>query len=122
MFWFLVFWPYVLAAAVVLWWLWLLHRRIERKLQFVIVALVACTLANMLIEFACAYLVPLDIAGTAPPDPRTAWLRFLITAAVQLPAAFIIAGLVALLFRLRNQTSSPASAAMRARQSLRRRK
>lgn len=93
--WFLVFWPYVLAAAVVLWWLWLLHRRIERKLQFVIVALVACTLANMLIEVACAHLVPLDIAGTPPPDPRNARLRFLFTAAIQVPVSLVLAYYIA---------------------------
>jgi hypothetical protein len=93
--WVLVLWPYVLAGLVVLFWLALLHRRIERKLQFVIVALVACTLANMMIEFACAYLVPLDIAGTAPPDPRNAHLRFLITAAIQVPVSLVLAYYIA---------------------------
>jgi hypothetical protein len=93
--WFLVLWPYLLAAAVVLWWLALLRRRIERKLQFVIVAFVACALANMMIEFACAYLVPLDIAGTPPPDPRNARLRFLITAAIQVPVSLVLAYYIA---------------------------
>ena len=93
--WFLVLWPYLLSAAVVLWWLALLHRRIERKLQFVIVAFVACAVANMMIEFACAYLVPLDIAGTPPPDPRNARLRFLITAAIQVPLSLVLAYYIA---------------------------
>jgi len=93
--WFLVLWPYLLAAAVVLWWLALLHRRIERKLQFIIVAFVACALANMVIEFACAYLVPLDIAGTPPPDPRNARLRFLITAAIEVPVSLVLAYYIA---------------------------
>jgi hypothetical protein len=93
--WFLVLWPYLLAAAAALWWLALLHRRIERKLQFIIVAFVACALANMVIEFACTYLVPLDIAGTPPPDPRNARLRFLITAAIQVPISLVLAYYVA---------------------------
>lgn len=92
---FYVLWPYALAAAVVLLWLTLFHRRIERKLQFVVVAFVACVLANMMIEFACAYLVPLDIAGTPPPDPRNVRLRFLITAAIQAPVALVLAYYIA---------------------------
>ena len=90
-----VLWPYVLAAVVVLFWLALLRRRIDRRLEFAVVALVACTLANMMIEFACAYLVPLDIAGTAPPDPRNARLRFLITAAIQAPVCVVLAYYIA---------------------------
>jgi hypothetical protein len=91
----LVLWPYLLAALVVLLWLALLRRRIEHRLQFVIVALVACTLCNMAIEFGAAYLVPLDIAGTAPPDPRNAHLRFLITAAIQVPVSLVLAYYIA---------------------------
>jgi len=93
--WLYVLWPYLLAAAVVLFWLALLRRRIERKLQFVIVAFVACAVADMMIEFACAYLVPLDIAGTPPPDIRNLRLRFLITAAVQAPVALVLAYYIA---------------------------
>jgi hypothetical protein len=93
--WVLVFWPYVLAAAAVGLWFALLRRRIARKPQFVIVGFVACVLSNMAIEFACAYLVPLDIAGTAPPDPRNATLRFLITAAIQAPVSLGLAWYVA---------------------------
>ena len=92
---FYVLWPYLLAAAVVLFWFALLRRRISRKLQFVIVAFVACTISNMMIEFACAYLVPLDIAGTPPPDIRNLRLRFLITAAIQAPVALVLAYYIA---------------------------
>lgn len=90
-----VFWPYLLSAAVVGFWLALLRRRIDRHLQYVIVAFVVCTIVNMAIEFACAYLVPLDIAGTAPPDPRNAWLRFLITVAIQVPVSLVLAYYIA---------------------------
>jgi len=93
--WLYVLWPYLLAAAVVLFWLALLRRRIERKLQFVIVAFVACAVADMMIEFACAYLVPLDIAGTPPPDIRNLRLRFLITAAIQVPVSLVLAYYIA---------------------------
>ena len=93
--WLYVLWPYLLAATVVLFWLALLRRRIERKLQFVIVAFVACAVADMMIEFACAYLVPLDIAGTPPPDIRNLRLRFLITAAIQVPVSLVLAYYIA---------------------------
>jgi hypothetical protein len=74
----------------VLFWLALLRRRIERRVQYVVVAFVACTVANMAIEFFCDYLVPLDIAGTPPPDIRNVQLRFLVTAAVQAPVALVL--------------------------------
>ena len=95
MHWGYVLWPYLLAAAVVIFWLGLLRRRIERKLQFLVVAFVACAIANMMIELACAYLVPLDIAGTPPPDIRNLRLRFLITAAIQAPVALVLAYYIA---------------------------
>ena len=93
--WFYVLWPYLLAAAVVLFWFALLRRRIARRLEFLVVAFVACALSNMMIEFACAYLVPLDIAGTPPPDIRNLRLRFLITAAIQAPVALVLAYYIA---------------------------
>ena len=93
--WVIVFWPYLLAALVVAFWLALLWRRIEHKLEFVIVALVTCAVASMAIEFVCAYLVPLDVASTPPPDIRNVRLRFLITAAVQAPVALVLAYYVA---------------------------
>ena len=92
---FLVFWPYLLSAAVVLFWLALLRRRIDKRVQYLIVAFVACTLVNMAIEFACAYLVPLDVAGTPPPDPRNLQLRLLITAAIQVPVALVLSYYIA---------------------------
>jgi hypothetical protein len=91
----IVFWPYMLAAVAVALWLAVLWRRIDHKLEFVIVAFVACTVANMAIEFVCAYLVPLDVAGTPPPDIRNVRLRLLITAAVQAPVALGLAYYVA---------------------------
>ena len=93
--WFTVLWPYLLSAGVVLFWLALLHRHIHRKLQFVVVAFAACLLANMAIEFVCAYLVPLDIAGTPPPDFRNVRLRLLITGAIQVPVALVLANYIA---------------------------
>lgn len=89
--WLIVFWPYLLAAAIVLLWLALLRQRIEHRLQYLVVAFVACTVANMAIEFFCAYLVPLDVAGTPPPDIRNVRLRFIITAAIQAPVALVLA-------------------------------
>ena len=90
-----IFWPYLLSAAAVLFWLALLRRHIDRRLQYLIVAFVACTLVNMAIEFACAYLVPLDIAGTPPPDIRNVRLRLLITAAIQVPVSLVLAYYIA---------------------------
>jgi hypothetical protein len=90
-----VFWPYLLSAAIALFWLGLLRRHIDRRLQYLIVAFVICTLVNMAIEFACAYLVPLDIAGTPPPDIRNVRLRFLITAAIQVPVSLVLAYYIA---------------------------
>ena len=90
-----VFWPYLLSAAVVGLWLALLWRRIDRRVPYVIVAFVACTLVSMAIEFAAAYLIPLDIAGTPPPDIRNVRLRFLITAAIQVPVSLVLAYYIA---------------------------
>jgi len=90
-----VFWPYLLSAAVVLFWLALLRRHIDRRLQYLIVAFVACTLVNMAIEFAAAYLIPLDVAGTPPPDIRNVQLRLLITAAIQVPVSLVLAYYIA---------------------------
>ena len=91
----LTFWPYILAALGVLAWYAVLRKRIDHKLEYLVVAFVACVLANMAIDEACSYLVPLDIAGTVPPDPRNAALRALITAAVQIPITFALAYYIA---------------------------
>src|SRR5437868_253372 len=91
----LVFWPYALSALAVIFWLAVFRKKLRRRLEFIIVALAACTLANMVVESGAAYIVPLDIAGTAPPDPRNATLRFLITAAVQVPVSLVLSYYVA---------------------------
>lgn len=91
----LLFWPYVLAAMGVALWFAILRKRIDRKLEYIVVAFVACTLANMAIDEVCSYLVPLDIAGTVPPDPRNALLRALITAAIQAPVTLGLAYYIA---------------------------
>jgi hypothetical protein len=69
-----------------------------------VIAFVACLAAVQAVDYACPYLVPLDIAGTPPPDPRNARLRFLITAAAQVPAALIVAFFIALAFRIRGRS------------------
>ena len=88
---FFLLWPYLLAALGALVWLALRRQAIDRKLEYFVVAFVACALANIAIDEACSYVVPVDIAGTLPPDPRNAALRALITAAVQLPVTLILA-------------------------------
>jgi hypothetical protein len=91
----LLFWPYLLAALVVGFWFVFLRKRIARKLEYLVVAFVACVIANLAIDEVCSYLVPLDIAGTPPPDPRNAALRALITASVQLPVTLVLAYYIA---------------------------
>jgi hypothetical protein len=87
---FFLLWPYLLAAFGALLWLALRRKAIARKLEYLIVAFVACSLANIAIDEACSFVVPVDIAGTVPPDPRNAALRALITAAVQLPVTLVL--------------------------------
>ena len=94
-------WPYALAAAAAVFWLAIRWRRIDRRLQFLLVAFVAGLLANLIVDQACLYLVPVDVAGTPPPDPRNVRLRLQITAAVQVPVSILVAGLVALALRRR---------------------
>ena len=67
------------------------RQRIDAKLEYALVAFVACALLNIAIDEACSYLIPVDIAGTVPPDPRNAFLRALITAAVQAPLTIALA-------------------------------
>ena len=71
------------------------RKQIDRKLEYALVAFVACALVNIAIDEACSYIVPIDIAGTVPPDPRNALLRALITAAVQLPVSLVLAWMLA---------------------------
>jgi len=88
---FFLLWPYLLAAFGAVLWLALRRKVVRSKLEYFIVAFVACSLANIAIDEACSYVVPVDIAGTVPPDPRNAALRALITAAVQLPVTLMLA-------------------------------
>lgn len=92
------------AAAVVLWTI-ALRRRLDAKLLFAVAAWTACVIAVLAVDLACSYLLPLDLAGTPPPDPRDARLRFLVTAALQIPAALVVAWLASLAFRTRRQRS-----------------
>ena len=92
---FFLLWPYLLAALGALVWLAVFGKRIERRLEYLVIAFVACAVANLVLDELCSYLVPLDIAGTVPPDPRNAALRALITAAVQLPATLLLAYYIA---------------------------
>jgi hypothetical protein len=88
-------WPYAVAGLAVLFWLGLSGERLESRLAYALTAFITCLVTVQAIDYACTYLVPLDVAGTPPPDPRNARLRFLITAAVQIPAALVIAYLIA---------------------------
>ena len=88
---FFLLWPYLLAALGGLAWLALRREPIAHKLEYFIVAFVAGSLANIAIDEACSYVIPVDIAGTVPPDPRNALLRALITAAVQVPLTLTLA-------------------------------
>jgi len=76
---------------VVALWLVVRRRRMDRKLEYAVVAFVACAIVNIAIDEACSYIIPVDIAGTVPPDPRNAFLRALITAAVQVPVSLVLA-------------------------------
>jgi hypothetical protein len=68
-----------------------LRKRLEAKLVYFVLAFAVCTLANLAIQQVGTYLIPVDVAGTPPPDPRNAWLRLIITAAVQLPVSVLLA-------------------------------
>ena len=91
------------------------RKRIERKLEYALVAFVACALANIAIDEACSYIVPVDIAGTVPPDPRNAFLRALITAAVQVPVSLVLAYYIAARSTTRGGCRPPARSAAAAR-------
>ena len=85
----------MLAALATLFFLVVMSKRIDRRLEYAFLAFAVCTLANLAIEDACAFLVPLDIAGTPPPDPRNAAARFLITMAIQIPVTLVAAYYIA---------------------------
>lgn len=67
----------------------------DSRLEYALVAFVACSILNIAIDEACSYIIPVDIAGTVPPDPRNAILRALITAVVQLPVSVALAWMLA---------------------------
>ena len=98
-----------MSAAAALFWALLARRRLESTLAFFLAAFLGCALAVDAVDFACSYLLPLDLAGTAPPDPRNARLRFLITAALQLPAVLFVAGLLVWPFRIRGRSPNSPS-------------
>ena len=101
---FLLAWPYLVSAGAALLWTLLLRRRLDDALGFALTAFIVCAIVLETIDYACTYLLPLDLAGTPPPDPRNARLRFVVTAALQIPAALVVAGIVAGPFRLRGRS------------------
>lgn len=105
----LLAWPYLVAAGAALACALVLRRRLESGFAFFLTAFVGCLVAVEAIDYACGYLVPLDVAGTPPPDPRNAWLRFLITAAVQIPSALLVAVVLALPFKVRGRSPNSSS-------------
>ena len=90
-------WPYALAALAAALWLPLARQR----LRYFPIAFAAGVFANLIVDQVCLYLVPVDIAGTPPPDPRNVIMRLQITAAIQVPASLLVAAVVALAFRRR---------------------
>ena len=90
-------WPYALAALAMAPWL----AAVRRKPLYALLAFAAGVLANLTVDQMCLYLVPVDVAGTPPPDPRNVIMRLQITAAIQVLASLMVAGIVALAFRRR---------------------
>jgi hypothetical protein len=93
----------VSAGAALLWAL-LLRRRLDDALGFALTAFLVCAIVLEAIDYDCTYLLPLDIGGTPPPDPRNARMRFLVTAALQIPAAVLLAGILARPFKVRGRS------------------
>ena len=96
-------WPYLASAAAALAWAMLLRRRLESALAYALTAFIVCVIVLQAIDYACAVLLPLDLAGTPPPDPRNARLRLLVTAGLQLFAALVLARLLVPSFRARGR-------------------
>ena len=93
--WSVLLWAYIASALAVVFWLLVLRRQLEGKLAYALLAFIACLVTNNLVDFGAYNFIPLDVAGTPPPDPRNVHMRFLIVAAVQLPVDFFVAYLVA---------------------------
>ena len=91
-------WPYALAAGAAAAWLPMARRR---RLLYALLAFAAGLLANLMVDQVCLYVVPVDVAGTPPPDPRNVLMRLQITAVTQVLASLVVAGGVALAFRRR---------------------
>lgn len=90
-------WPYALAALAMAAWIPLARPR----LLYALLAFAAGVVANLMVDQLCLHLVPVDIAGTPPPDPRNALMRLQITAVLQVFASLGAAGIVALALRRR---------------------
>jgi hypothetical protein len=88
------------SAGAALAWTLLLRRRLDDALGYALTAFIVCAIVLETIDYACTYLLPLDLAGTPPPDPRNARMRFLVTAALQIPGAFLVAAILVRPFRL----------------------
>ena len=93
-----------MSAGAALLWALLLRRRLDDALGFALTAFIVCAIVLETIDYACAYLLPLDLAGTPPPDPRNARMRFLVTAALQIPAALLVAAILARPFKVRGRS------------------
>ena len=78
-------WPYALAAIAAALWL----PGSTQKPRYVLLAFAAGVVANLAVDQLCLYLVPVDVAGTPPPDPRNVIMRLQITAAAQVPACLL---------------------------------
>ena len=85
-------------------WTLLLRRRLDDALGFALTAFLVCAIVLETIDYACTSLLPLHIGGTPPPDPRNARMRFLVTAALQIPAALVLAAILAHPFRIRGRS------------------
>lgn len=90
-------WPYALAAIAMAAWTPLARR----KLLYALLAFAAGVVANLVVDQLCLYLVPVDVAGTPPPDPRNVLMRLQVTAVLQAFASLVAAGIIALAFRRR---------------------
>lgn len=90
-------WPYALAVIAMAAWI----PMAKSRLLYALLAFAAGLVANLVVDQLCLYLVPVDIAGTPPPDPRNVLMRLQITAVIQVFASLTVAGIVALAFRRR---------------------
>lgn len=90
-------WPYAMAGVAMAAWIPLAR---PRRL-YALLAFAAGVVANLMVDQLCLHLVPVDIAGTPPPDPRNVLMRLQITAVIQVLASLVVAAVVALALRRR---------------------